>query len=301
MYHIPLQNTDKVETGQTGLVLNLQPLCTSIMVPNVTLEKSYHSPLTAWRLHHPNNTRPKYRTVNCIVRNQIAPLLFHAAHSNLWAQLWSLISCISHYNLQTQPPGTPPHAGERLAELLQWCVTAQQLQLWAPDGAWIRMQHLEPSPACPVSPRGSSAPASAPSPANSSQFLNSSQTPQIHPLKLLRHNWSYCTPSLSSSERFLKLGGINPGLGDYHRHPFSTRLIAQLCVLGWDDACWRRISLSQELSPTFYFPPRTEGLKTTWKSPLLGVLLKHERFWLHLLGNKYFYPSLHVFSLSEQI
>lgn len=46
-YHIPLQNTDKVETGQTGSVLNLQPLCISFMVCNVTLEKSYHLPLTA--------------------------------------------------------------------------------------------------------------------------------------------------------------------------------------------------------------------------------------------------------------
>lgn len=260
MYHIPLQNTDKVETGQTGLVLNLQPLCTSIMVPNVTLEKSYHSPLSAWRLHHPNNKRPKYRTLNCIVRNRIAPLLFHAAHSNLWAQLWSLISCISHYNLQTQPPGTPPHAGERLAELLQWCVTAQQLQLWAPDGAWIRMQHLEPALPAQWAPE-------APQPLHLHHPLQT-------PLKLLRHNWSYCTSSLRSSERFLKLGGINPGLGDYHRHPFSTRLIAQLCVLGWDDTCWRRISLSQELSPTFYFPPRTEGLKNHMKIPTVGSTTK---------------------------
>lgn len=58
-------------------------LCIPFMVHNVTLEKSYHLPLTAWRLHHPNNTRPKYRVVNCIVRNQIAPLPFNAAHSDL--------------------------------------------------------------------------------------------------------------------------------------------------------------------------------------------------------------------------
>lgn len=100
------------------------------MVCNVTLEKSYHLPLTAWRLHHPNSTRPKYRVMNCIVRNQIAPLPFNAVHGNLWAQLWSLISWISHYDL-TQPPGTPTHEERAWQGCCSGVWQPQHLQLWA--------------------------------------------------------------------------------------------------------------------------------------------------------------------------
>lgn len=220
MYHIPLQNTDKVETGQTGLVLNLQPLCTSIMVPNVTLEKSYHPPLTAWRLHHPNNTRPKYRTVNCIVRNPIAPLLFHAAHTVIFRHSFDLLSAASliiTFKLRHQEHLHMQGRG------WQSCCSGVGQPSSSSFGHLMlpgsEMQHLEPKPSCPVSPRGSSAP-----------------WVWFIPCKLLsggcRHNWSCCTPSLSSSERFLKLGGINPGLGDYHRHPFSMRLICSALSAG---------------------------------------------------------------------
>lgn len=82
-YYIPLWNTGKAETGQTCSLLNLQPLYIPFMVSNVTLEKSYHLPLSAWRLHTPNNTRPKYRVMNCTVKNRIAPSPFNAVHSNL--------------------------------------------------------------------------------------------------------------------------------------------------------------------------------------------------------------------------
>lgn len=44
-YYIPLQNRGKAETGKTRSLLNLQPLYIPFMVSNVTLQKSYHSPL----------------------------------------------------------------------------------------------------------------------------------------------------------------------------------------------------------------------------------------------------------------
>lgn len=80
-HYITLSNTDKAEIGQTSWILNLQPLYIPFMVSSdVTLEKSYHLPLTAWRLHSPNNTRPKYRVLNCTVTNQIAPSPFNVVH-----------------------------------------------------------------------------------------------------------------------------------------------------------------------------------------------------------------------------
>lgn len=82
-YYIPLENTGKAETGQTCSLLSLQPLYIPFIVSNVTLERSYHFPLTASRLYSPNNTRPKYRVMNCTLKNQIAPSPFNALHSDL--------------------------------------------------------------------------------------------------------------------------------------------------------------------------------------------------------------------------
>lgn len=82
-----------------------------------------------------------------------------------------------------------------------------------------------------------------------------------------RRNQSSCAPDLSSSDRFLKLGGINPDLSAYHRHPFSARLIAEVCIPSWDDTRWRRICVWNCL-PLFILPARIKGLKITLKYTL---------------------------------
>lgn len=74
--------------------------------------------------------------------------------------------------------------------------------------------------------------------------------------------WDMETTNVSSSDRFLNLGRINPGLSDYRRHPFSMGLSAEVHALHWDAPCRSSVSLCQGLSPDFYSPYQNRRVKS---------------------------------------
>lgn len=105
--------------------------------------------------------------------------------------------------------------------------------------------------------------------------------------------WDTEATNVSSSDRFLKLGRINPGLSDYCRHPLAW------CYLLRYTHCIEML-LVEAVSPSaraclLLFIPLIwiKGLKITARYTLSAT--KTQKWWLHLLGNKYLYSFL-VFS-----